>query len=78
MATHNPYLAGKVEFRADAGGNVHAPVGKLSFAEEDLIENINTFVDHITKARPAGAKGTFVQKVHVSASMTPSLQLTVA
>jgi large subunit ribosomal protein L1 len=52
------FMAGKVEYRADAGGNIHAPVGKLSFSDEDLATNIETLVEHIRMARPSGAKGT--------------------
>jgi large subunit ribosomal protein L1 len=72
------YAAGKVEFRNDAGGNVHAVVGKLSFADSDLKENIVAFVDHIQRLKPATAKGTYLKKVCVSGSMTPSIELTVA
>jgi len=69
------YAAGKVEFRNDAGGNVHAVVGKLSFANDDLKENILAFVDHIRRAKPAAAKGTFMKKICISGSMTPAVQI---
>lgn len=67
------YAAGKVEFRNDAGGNVHAVVGKLSFAEADLRDNIAAFVQHIRRMKPASARGVFVKKIAVSGSMTPSV-----
>lgn len=72
------YAAGKVEFRNDAGGNVHAVVGKLSFAAEDLKANILAFVDHIRRMKPAGAKGTYLKKVCISGTMTPGIQIDVA
>ena len=67
------FMAGKVEYRAGAGGNVHAPVGKLSFTEEDLVTNIEAFAEHIRMARPSGAKGTYIQKITLSSSMSPGI-----
>ncbi len=72
------YSAGKVEFRNDAGGNIHAIVGKLSFSEADLRENINAFVDHIRHIKPAAAKGQYVRRVCISGTMTPSVELQIA
>ncbi len=72
------YSAGKVEFRNDAGGNIHAIVGKLSFADGDLKENIMAFVDHIRKMKPAAAKGAFMKKVCISGTMTPAVELDLA
>ncbi len=72
------YAAGKVEFRNDAGGNVHAVVGKLSFADEDLKANINAFVEHIRRMKPASAKGQYLKKVSLSGTMTPGVQLDIA
>ncbi|MEW6250504.1 MAG: 50S ribosomal protein L1 [Planctomycetota bacterium] len=72
------YAAGKVEFRNDAGGNVHAVVGKLSFADDDLKANITAFVDHIRRLKPTSAKGQYLKKVSLSGTMTPSVQLEVA
>jgi large subunit ribosomal protein L1 len=69
------YSAGKVEFRNDAGGNVHAVVGKLSFPDDDLRENINAFVNHIKRMKPASAKGHYLKKVCVSGTMTPGVQI---
>ena len=65
------FKAGKVEFRTDAGGNVHAPLGKRSFATDDLCENFQTFMDHLVSLRPSAVKGTYVRRVSVSTSMGP-------
>jgi len=69
------YGAGKVEFRNDAGGNVHAVVGKLSFPADDLKQNIAAFVSHIRRLKPAAAKGQYLKKVCVSGTMTPAVQI---
>jgi large subunit ribosomal protein L1 len=71
------FAAGKVEFRNDAGGNVHAVVGKISFDEQKLTENIDTFIKHIVKMRPASAKGTYVKKIALSAAMSPSVLVNI-
>jgi len=71
------YSAGKLEFRNDSGGNIHAMVGKLSFAQVDLRENIVAFVDHIRKLKPATAKGTYIKNLCISGSMTPSVRVAV-
>jgi large subunit ribosomal protein L1 len=65
------FKAGKVEFRTDAGGNVHAPVGKRSFKTEDLEANLRAFLDHLSALRPAAVKGQFIQKISVSTTMGP-------
>jgi len=70
--------AGQVEFRAEKAGIIHAGVGKASFEQDKLIENIKAFVDAIQKAKPTGAKGTYVQKVSVSSSMGPGVRVDVA
>lgn len=69
------YVAGKVEFRNDAGGNVHCIVGKLSFSEDDLKANIDAFLDHIRRMKPATAKGAYIKKACISGTMTPAVQL---
>ncbi|MGE4285865.1 MAG: 50S ribosomal protein L1 [Phycisphaerae bacterium] len=69
------FVAGKVEYRNDSGGNIHAIVGKLSFDDAKLVENINAFVDVIQKQKPDSIKGTFVIKVSVSATMSPGVQV---
>lgn len=65
------FKAGKVEFRTDAGGNVHAPVGKKSFPAEDLLDNLRTFLDHLIAMRPAAVKGAYMRKISVSTTMGP-------
>jgi large subunit ribosomal protein L1 len=65
------FKAGKVEFRTDAGGNVHAPVGKRSFSAEDLEANLVAFLDHVAAMRPSAVKGEFLRKVSVSTTMGP-------
>jgi len=67
------FAAGKVEFRNDAGGNVHTVVGKQSFENEKLIGNIEAFVSHIKKIKPATAKGTYIKKISISATMSPGI-----
>lgn len=69
------YKAGKVEFRNDKGGNVHAVVGKISFGDDKLVENIQAFLDHIISLRPATIKGTYVKGVVISATMSPSVRI---
>ena len=66
---------GAVEFRVEKAGIIQAGVGKASFAEPQLIENIKAFADAVQKARPAGAKGTFIQRVAVSSSMGPGVKI---
>jgi len=70
--------AGQVEFRAEKAGIIHAGVGKTSFADDKLMENIRALVDAIQKAKPTGAKGTYLQKVSVSSSMGPGVRVDVA
>ncbi len=72
------FAAGKVEFRNDAGGNIHAVVGKVSFEESKLAENIEAFISHIKKIKPSGAKGTYIKKVSISATMSPGVLVDVA
>ena len=69
------FAAGKVEFRNDAGGNVHVIVGKQSFDNAKLEENAGAFIDHIQKIRPNAAKGTYIKKVSLSATMSPGIQI---
>ena len=71
----NEIKAGKVEYRADKAGIVHAPVGKVSFDAAKLAENIQTIVDVIVKAKPATAKGVYMKSVHVTTTMGPSIKL---
>jgi large subunit ribosomal protein L1 len=71
------FAAGKVEFRNDAGGNVHVVVGKQSFEKEKLVDNIDAFVSHIRKIKPASAKGMYIKKMSISATMSPSIRIAV-
>ncbi|MCF6147198.1 MAG: 50S ribosomal protein L1 [Candidatus Kuenenia sp.] len=71
------FKAGKIEFRNDAGGNVHAIVGKLSFSVSDLADNIGTFIKHILNLRPSAAKGTYLEKVSLSSTMSPGVMLQI-
>lgn len=70
--------AGSIEYRAEKAGIVHAGVGKASFDEAKLVENIRAFVDTIARAKPSGAKGTYIEKVSVTSSMGPGLKLDMA
>ncbi len=72
------FKAGKIEFRTDAGANVHAAIGRKSFATDDLVDNLNAFVDHLRSMKPPQAKGAFIRKVSVSTTMGPGLQLDVS
>ena len=69
------YKAGKVEFRNDAGGNVHAVVGKLSFEPQQLEENIQAFIDRILSMKPMTVKGTYVKGIVIAATMSPSVRV---
>jgi large subunit ribosomal protein L1 len=71
------FKAGKVEYRTDKGGNVHAGVGKLSFDEEKLAANVTAFVEQIKAAKPAGVKGNYVKSVTLTATMSPGIRLNV-
>ena len=75
--TVSEYKAGKVEFRNEKGGNVQAPVGKLSFDTDKLVENIQAFVDRIISLKPTAAKGVYVRSAHISATMSPSVRIAV-
>jgi large subunit ribosomal protein L1 len=70
--------AGQVEFRAEKAGIVHAGIGKASFTTEHLVQNAKAFADAIVKAKPTGAKGTYVQKVAVSSTMGPGVRVDAA
>jgi len=67
--------AGKVEFRVDKTAIVHAPVGKVSFSEERLLENLRTLVDTILKAKPSSAKGKYVKSIALSSTMGPGVRI---
>jgi len=69
------YAAGKVEYRTDKAGNIHAVIGKMSFADGDLLENFAFFLDTIEKARPSSAKGRYIKKITLSGTMTPGVNV---
>ena len=71
-------MGGAVEFRVEKAGIVHAGVGKASFTAEDLEKNITTFINALVKAKPTGAKGTYVKKISLSSTMGPGLQIDTA
>jgi len=71
------FKAGKVEYRADKGGSVHAGIGKLSFDDDKLIENIHLFIEQVRAAKPAGVKGNYVLGITLSATMSPGIRLSV-
>src|SRR5262245_22156574 len=70
--------AGKVEFRVDKTSNVHVPLGKMSFSKDKLVDNVKTLVDAILKAKPASAKGKYVMKFSLTATMSPSIRINTA
>jgi large subunit ribosomal protein L1 len=67
--------AGKIEFRTDKTGNIHVPVGKRSFSKDQLVENIETFMETIVRAKPATSKGQYVRSVTISSTMGPGVSL---
>jgi len=69
------FMAGKVEFRVDSAGNVHVPVGKLSFSAEQLEENARTFLSFVETLRPSSAKGAYMRNICVSSTMGPGLKV---
>jgi large subunit ribosomal protein L1 len=70
--------AGKIEFRVDKTGNLHAPIGKVSFSEEQLAGNLRTFMETVLKAKPSAAKGTYIRSATVSGTMGPGIKLDTA
>ena len=74
----NAAKAGQIEFRVEKEGIVHAGIGKASFSQDHLAENVSAFVDAIVKARPTGVKGTYLKKVSLSSSMGPGVKLDIA
>jgi large subunit ribosomal protein L1 len=72
------FKAGKVEFRADATGIVHALVGKLSLSDEQLAANIEAFINHIRTVKPASVKGQYVRSITISATMSPGVPIIAA
>lgn len=75
--TVKEFKEGRLEYRNDATGNVHMPVGKLSMPDEQLVENIKAVVEHIKSLRPPSVKGAYIRKVCLSATMSPSVELAI-
>jgi len=69
------FVAGKIEFRNDAGGIIHAPIGRRSFEETKLAENIQAFIGHVEKLKPSSTKGIYMKKVHIKSTMSPSVSV---
>ncbi|HKP96306.1 MAG TPA: 50S ribosomal protein L1 [Fibrobacteria bacterium] len=67
--------AGKIAFRVDKGGNVHAPVGKVSFTEDQLVENAKTLIDAVVKAKPPTSKGVYVRSITLAGTMSPGVRV---
>jgi large subunit ribosomal protein L1 len=67
--------AGKIEFRVDKGGNIHAPIGKVSFAVDALETNFTAFMDQVVRARPSAAKGVYIRNVAISSTMGPGITI---
>jgi len=73
--TIREYKAGKVEFRNDAGGIIHAVVGKLSFEDQKLVENVRAFIAHVLSLKPSTVRGQYVKSIAMSATMSPSVRV---
>ncbi|MGL6096913.1 MAG: 50S ribosomal protein L1 [Fimbriiglobus sp.] len=71
------FKAGKVEYRSDKSGQIHAGVGKMSFDDQKLIENVTTFVEAVRAAKPSGVKGNYINGIVLSATMCPSVRVSV-
>ncbi|MBS3763125.1 MAG: 50S ribosomal protein L1 [Planctomycetes bacterium] len=71
------FKAGKVELRNDEGANIHTPVGKMSFSKEELMENVQTVLEHLLQKRPTGLKGRFFRNVVLSSTMSPGIKVQI-
>ncbi|MFK3939286.1 50S ribosomal protein L1 [Alkalihalobacillus sp. NPDC078783] len=74
----NEIKAGKVEYRVEKSGNVHVPIGKVSFEDDKLVENFKTIVDTLLKAKPSAAKGTYMRNVSIASTMGPGIRVNVS
>jgi len=72
------YSAGKVEYRNDDGGNIHVPIGKVSFDARKLVENAEAMIGHIKRIKPVTSKGTYIKKISLSGTMTPGVRVVTA
>jgi large subunit ribosomal protein L1 len=66
---------GKVEYRTDRHGNVHVPIGKVSFTPEQMLENLSALMEAVQRAKPSGAKGQYIRRVTLTSSMAPGIRL---
>jgi large subunit ribosomal protein L1 len=71
----NEIKAGKIEYRTDKAGNIHAPLGKVSFDSVKLVENFQTLIDTLIKVKPAAAKGQYMRSIFLSATMGPGIRV---
>ena len=67
--------AGKIEYRLDRQNIIHCPIGKVSFTEEQLLDNFNVLLDAVIKAKPTGAKGTYIKTLHIASTMGPGIKV---
>ncbi|TSB44888.1 50S ribosomal protein L1 [Alkalicoccobacillus porphyridii] len=74
----NEIKAGKVEYRVEKSGNVHVPIGKVSFEDDKLVENFKTIIDTLLKAKPSAAKGTYMRNVAIASTMGPGIRVNVS
>lgn len=70
--------AGKIEYRVDKAGNIHAPIGKVSFTDDKLLDNLDTILDTLNKVKPASAKGKYLRNISISSTMGPGLKINLA
>jgi large subunit ribosomal protein L1 len=70
--------AGRVEYRVDKTGVIHGPIGKLSFSDEQLLDNLGAFVDAVVRAKPAAVKGQYLRSITVASTMSPGIKLDIA
>ena len=78
MEAVKEFTAGRIEFRNDSGGNIHLPVGPLTFSDADLAENVQAAIDHVMRLKPPSAKGQYVKKISLAATRTPSVLIKTA
>jgi large subunit ribosomal protein L1 len=77
MAAVREFKAGKVEYRSEKGGTVHAGVGKMSFDENKLVDNINAFVEQVRAVKPSGVKGNYIKSITIAGTMTPGVPVSM-
>lgn len=77
IKTAKEFKKGKLNYKTDTYGNIHAIVGKVSASSEKIVENVKSFIDHINSKRPSTVKGEFIQKVCISSSMGPAVKISL-